>query len=434
MSSTAISCHGEHAIPIRFGQDAGRQPEDDTMMMNHRLSRSLGIPCIVFLLCAVMLVEKSQALTSDAFHTGPLGVQLNPVLVDGYKKLWSQVLTNTKVTTGPKLKNPAISGDGLTPAIVRALHEQRTYLKTHKTVALNRTPVNLATTESVGDNSRTSNILSPSPTCREPMVRSVNGKTKGVVFTPTAADNRYRIEGCLFGDAPGIAQLEVRSNPRQAKNIPPIALRLDSTSHEPWSDHQITVQLDAKLGGIQDHPVTLVVYPAKHPRIELRGCRFVAARSDPQLLSMIPSTWVSLYPSGLGSRSIRQLEYASPTRGDGPVPKDAAGSSALVVRSDPEQFGIGTDTYDFSHLNPGWVVESVQLQTYEISCPDDVTQELFGRWTTEWTLHGVRVSFRDSACAPRVSSSPAFGISFSQYAIRVWVVGPVGTQPLALAQ
>ena len=112
-------------------------------------------------------------------------------------------------------------------------------------------------------------------------------------------------------------------------------MQLDSTSSGAWSDHEINVQLDTELSGVPDYPVTLVIYPVKHRRIKLRGCRFVAARGNPQLLSLIPSAWVSLYPSGVGSRSIRQLEYVSPTEASGAVPKDASTSSAFVVALRP---------------------------------------------------------------------------------------------------
>jgi hypothetical protein len=212
-------------------------------------------------------------------------------------------------------------------------------------------------------------------------------------------------------------------------------MQLASTSSGAWSEHEINVQLDPELSGVPDYPVTLAIYPANHRRIELRGCRFVAARGHPQLLSMIPSTWVRLYPSGVGSRSIRQLEYVSPTEASGAVPKDASASSAFVVRSDPGQFGIGGDSYDFSHLNPGWVVESVQLQTYSVSCPEVATSaQSFGDWEAEWTPLGVRVAFQESVCASSRPPRYGFNMSLSQYAIRVWVVGPVGTQPLALVR
>jgi len=363
------------------------------------------------------------------------GAQLNPSLVDEYQKLWSQVLANARVAAGPRLKNPTIASDGLAPGVVRALLEQRNYLEARGAVALTRAPVSASARELVGDNSRKPPSLSGDPPCREPMIQAVNGKTRSVIFTPTAADNRYRIEGCFFGNAPGIVQLEARSGPRQPNAIPPIPMQLDSTSSGAWSDHKINVQLDTELSGVPDYPVTLVIYPVKHRRIELHGCRFVAARGNPQLLSLIPSAWVRLYPSGVGSRSIRQLGYVSPTEASGAVPKDAAAASAFVVRSDPAQFGIGRDSYDFSQLNPGWVVESVQLQTYSVSCPEVANSpQSFGGWEAEWTPHGVRVAFQESACASSLPPRSGFNMSVSQYAIRVWVVGPVGTQPLALVR
>jgi len=399
-----------------------------------RLLRSLGTPWLAFLFCVALVEVKVQALGSAALQTVSPQTQLKPALDDEYQKLWSQVVKNAKVETGPKLKNPAISSDGLAPGVVRALLEQRDYLAAHGTVSPTQSPVNAAARELVDDNSRKPRPLPQYPPCHEPIIRSVNGKTKGVVFTPTAADNIYRIEGCFFGYAPGIVQLEAHSAPHQPNAIPPIRLQLDSPSRAAWSEHEITARLDMELSGIADYPVTLVIYPAKHRRIELRGCRFVAARGHPQLLTMIPSAWVSLYPSGVGSRSIRQLEYVSPTEASDAVPKDASASSAFVVRSDPRQFGIGRDSYDFSRLNPGWVVESVQLQTYSVSCPEVATSaQSSGSWEAEWTPLGVRVAFQESVCA---SLPPRFGfnMSQSQYAIRVWVVGPIGTQPLALVR
>lgn len=395
--------------------------------------QSLGTPCLAFLLCAGLLEGELRALASEARQTVSPGEQFKSASLDEYQKLRSQVL-KAWVETRPKVKNPAISSDGLSPGIVSALQEQRNYLETHGAVAFTRAPLQAAARESVGDNSRKSLSLSADPPCRGPMIQSVNGKTRAVVFTPTAADNRYRIEGCFFGDAPGIVQLEARSRPHQPKTIPPIPMRLDSTSLRAWSDHELNVQLDTELRGIPDYSVMLVIYTARHRRVELHGCRFVAARSGPQLLSMIPSTWVSLYPSGVGPRSIRQLEYVSPTQAGGAVPQDATAASAFVVRSDREPFAIGRDSYDFSQLNPGWVVDSVQLLTYSMSCPEGATAaQLFGRWEAEWTPLGVTVAFEDSVCASSVPRF-AFTMSLSQYAIRVWVVGPSGTQPLALVR
>jgi len=401
-----------------------------------RQLRCLGTPCLSFLLCAAHAEAKAQPKASELLQAASPGAQLKPDLADEYQKLWSEVLKNARVQTGPRLKNPAIAKDGLAPGIVRALQEQRKYLEGHQARASRGSAINASTRELVGDSRNPrSPFQDPNPTCHEPMIKSVNGKTKGVVFTPTAADNRYTIEGCFFGDVPGKVQLEARSGTRGPKAMPAIRMQLQSPSPGAWSDHQIHVQLDAHLRGISDYPVTLVIYPSKGRRIELRGCRFVAARGNSQLLSVIPSAWVSLYPSGVGSRSIRQLEYVSPTEASGAMPKDATAASAFVVRSDPEQFGIGRDSYDFSHLNPGWVVESVQLQTYRVSCPEVAAPvQSSGGWEAAWTPLGVSVAFQETVCPSTARPSFAFNLRMSQYAIRVWVVGPVGTQPLALVR
>jgi hypothetical protein len=400
--------------------------------------RSFGTPCLAFFLCAPLLQGVVQSLAADALQTDPPGgAQLKPAGADECQKLSSQVLKTANVETGQRLKNPAIASDGLAPGIVNALQEQRNYLEAHEAVASTRTPVNAAARELIGENSRKPRSFShdPSPACREPMIRSVNGKTKNVVFTPTAANNTYKIEGCFFGDAPGFVHLEARSGAHQPNAIRSIPMRLDSASLGAWSDHEINVQLDSELKGIPDYAVTLVIDSAKYRRIELRGCRFVAARGKPQLLSVIPSAWVSLYPSGVGSRSIRQLEYVSPTDASGAIPRDAIASSALVVRFDPKQFGIGRDSYDFRHLNPGWVVESVQLQTYRVSCPEVAApMQSSGGWEAAWTPLGVTIAFQETVCLPTAPPSFSFNMSMSQYAIRVWVVGPVGTQPLALVR
>jgi hypothetical protein len=396
-------------------------------MTSRRWGRCFAIPYLTCLLCAAALFAgKLRDLSSEALQTVSSRTQRGPLPFDEYEKIRAEVMKKATGLRGPKFKNPAILSYGLTPRILRVLQEQRTYLETHGAVTLEE----INGVREVAANNPGESSLPRHFTCYKPMIRSVNGKANGVVFTPIVANNTYKIEGCFFGDTPGVIQLEAHTGTPEAESVHPITMHLDSTSLAAWSDHEITAQLDTELRGIPDYPVTLVIYSARHRRIELRGCRFVAARGDPQLLTVIPSAWVKLYPSGVGSRSIRQLEYVSPTQASGAVPKDVTASSAFVVRSDTEQFGIGRDSYDFSQLNPGWAVESVQLQTYRVSCPEVITSaKSFGRWEAEWTSLGVRVAFEDSVCTSSVPPSFAFNVSLSQYAIRAWVVGPVGTQP-----
>jgi hypothetical protein len=250
-----------------------------------------------------------------------------------------------------------------------------------------------------------------------------------VVFTPYRPDNIYRIEGCSFGNVRGHLGLEPRySGPM--KSAQPLNLIVDD-GPSAWTDTEIDAHLDPGISGIPDTAVTLVVRLPEGQRLELPGCLFVATRGDPQLLDAIPASWIHLQPSSAGSRAIEQLEYISPpVKGTG-VPADAAGTSAFVSRYDSETFGDGTDIFDFSQLNPGWVVQSVQLQTYSVACPGSTNPHSIGRWDTEWNDHKLTINLQDDTCTSRVSPSFVFNLSVSQYALKVWVVGPLGTKPLA---
>ncbi len=333
-----------------------------------------------------------------------------PVRSGNSPKLRTALLARATTHLSPKWKNPGISGRGLDPEIITALQQQQSYLHT----------AHLAAT------------LSPSPEtpCSDPVIRAVNGKTVGVIFTPQTPNNSYRIEGCLFGETPGNLALEPHPED-PAQKIPMIPLIVDG-GHSSWSANKIEVHLDFHLSNIPDVPVTLVLHLAEGRRIELPGCFFVASRSDPKLLESIPASWISLQPSSTRSHSIERLEYVSPpVRGPG-VPADAVGASAFVSRLDSEDFGAGADVYDFTRLNPGWVVDSVQLQTYAVACPGDpIIRQSTGHWDTQWNGRKLTVQLQDDVCTSRVSPSFKFNLSVSQYALKVWVVGPVGTKPLA---
>jgi hypothetical protein len=331
-------------------------------------------------------------------------------------KLRAALLTKATTHLSPKWKNPGISEYGLDSAIVTTLQQQATYL--HSTGAI-ASPSPAAPSFGV----------SPALSCDIALIRSVNGKATGAIFTPKMPNDSYRIEGCLFGNIRGEVDLEPHP-PDPTLRIPTIPLTLD-TAGSSWSNTRIEAHLDPHLSGIPDVPVTLVIHLAEGRRLELPGCFFVASRSDPKLLASIPASWISLQPSSIRSRSIERLEYVSPPMGSG-VPADSTGTSAFVSRLDAEKFDVDADLYDFSHLNPGWVVDSVQLQTYAVACPGaSLSRQSSGHWDTQWNGRKLTVQLQDDVCTSRVSPSFTFNLSVSQYALKVWVVGPVGTKPLA---
>jgi hypothetical protein len=341
-------------------------------------------------------------------------------------KLRAEALENLEVRLTAQFKNPRILSSGLDPAVFTSIQEPPVDSPSDpRTVNSKRSR---AARSAVAQPS-SKQFLSASP-CNTPMIRSVNGNREGAVFTPKAPGNVYRIEGCSFGSVRGRIQLELRPVV-SGQPASFIALQLDDTGGA-WSDQAITAHLNSQLSGISDSPVTLAIYPANGTRLELPGCLFVALRGEPQLLKVIPAAWVRLDATRVRSRALEQLEYVSPPVNGNQVPKDAAGTSAIVVRSDSERFVSGSDRYDFSNLAQGWVVHSVQLQTYSIACPADVTySESFGRWDLTWEERGFTVNWGGDACKSYPVPFFNFSLSFSQYAAKVWVIGPVGTQPVA---
>jgi hypothetical protein len=335
------------------------------------------------------------------------------IAADDYKQLRAQALATARVLVAPRQKNPGITNAGWKPAVSRVLDQQQAYLESRARRPHNDLPKHIV----------------PAYECNGPAIRTVNGNHNGVIFTPWTSANVYIIEGCFFGSTRGRVQLELNATVGEA--APSIALHVDNTTAA-WSDHEITAHLDTHLSGIPDSPVTLAIYPANGTRVELPGCFFVALRGEPQLLKLIPASWISLHATKVRSRALEQLEYVSPpVQGNG-VPKDTGEMSALIVRSDSEHFEPGNDTYDFANLSPGWAVHSVQLQTYSIACPADVTyEESFGHWDLTWEQRRFTVSWGGDTCLSYPFPFFNFSLSFSQYAAKVWVIGPVGTQPVS---
>lgn len=374
---------------------------------------------VSFLPCLISAWQRGAALAPEvhpsASPTPEIPKPPTSTLPPAYSpRLRATSLAKAATHLSPKWKNPGISERGLDPVIVTALQEEQTYLH-----SLN--------------SSRTAIAMSEPPRslpCHDAIIRAVNGKASGAIFTPQAPDNAYRIEGCLFGQTPGHLDLEPHpADPGQ--RIPPILLTVDD-ARSSWSDNKIDVHLDSRLSGIPDVPVTLVIHLSQGRRVELPGCFFIATRTDPKLLESIPASWINLQPSSVRSHSIKRLEFVSPPIEASDVPADAAGASAFVSRLDAENFGAGADTYDFTQLNPGWVVDSVQLQSYSVPCPGtSLNRQSSGHWDTHWNGRKLTVEFQDDACTSRVSPSFTFNLSVSQYALKVWVVGPVGTKPLA---
>jgi hypothetical protein len=368
-----------------------------------------------------VLAQAANALHRDiGASTSQPAIDARELPIEQSMRLRTTALAGASSRLGTRIRNPHLAEHGWDPAVSGILEQQRGYMRNRAASRETRFRPGLLPgllMAGIG-----------SPSCLSPAIAAVNGRAAGPVFTPQLGDNHYRIEGCGFGASPGEVRLEseVRaSGPR----LLPITLELDGPGA--WSDREIDVRLDPRLAGMPDFMATLVISPADGPAIELHGCSFIAVRGEPILLKTIAASWAKLNATATALRPISQLEFLSPPgRGD-EVPRDAKSMSALVVRSDPDPFSGATDYYDLSGLNPGWVVESIQLQRYAATCPGDVIRtEQPGTWDVSLDARSFAVSWTTGSCSSFVPPVFRLAMSSSQYAVKVWVTGPLGTAPV----
>ncbi len=383
---------------------------------------------------------------------GQTAVEARDLPMDQYVRLRTSALSSATSRMGPRIKNPRVSTGGLDPAVLTILEQQRAYLRTHS-AAVRQAPsdANRSTTLDSAQHRDWNGKPAPapqlehspmpgpgisgagfaSPSCLNPMIAVVNGRGASAVFTPQLPDNLYRIEGCGFGEKPGEIQLEPDLHVVSLAHTQPIKLQLERPGA--WSETEIDVRVDPRLSGIPDSAVTLVVHLADGRRAELPGCRFIAARGEPTPLTTVAASWVTMNATVVAFHPIAQLEYVSPPAHGREVPHDAAGMSALVIRSDPNAFIGASDFYNFSALNPGWVVESIEIQMYSITCPGDVTRaEQAGTWDAHFGAHGFTVDWASSSCFSFIPPIFRFRMGSSEYAVKVWVIGPIGTEPMGV--
>ena len=363
---------------------------------------------------------------------------------DRYQQLRLQTLSHARPITGPRIKNPRIADGGLDRDVLASMAEQRLWRQSHLGVTVASTqphtlladqgPTLLATAHgnSAAMMERGTGLRQPhaSMPCIAPTIRSVNGKVAAPIFTPAEPDNHFHIEGCSFGQLAGTVRLQPSSRALQlGVETAQITLRLDGAGA--WKNDAIDAYIDPKLRSVPDFVADLIIQLPNGREAQLNGCVFAASRGEPQLLKSIPASWVALDATSTSGRAIQQLEFESPLFTSEQVPAGAEGTTAFVARSDPARFGTGRDSYELSQLAPGWTVESVQLIVFDASCPGENNQaDTQGSWTTNWSAHGFLIAWASETCASHIPPLFNFTLNSSQYAVRVWLIGPAGTQPL----
>ena len=272
---------------------------------------------------------------------------------------------------------------------------------------------------------------------KDPTMRivSVSSSSYPATFTPTDKYNLYTIRGCSFGDqAPTSDQ-----NPTDWVHLyggtgsfyGKFAIRF-------WSDNEIDVSLDESISGFPDlDNLNLVVKRADGQQTQKGGFKFYAARETVPLIT-IPQTWVTLgaFPNTFN------VQYSTPPPSPswtlwGPGP--GAGAAYVARYADGVKFDPSgeSDYYDFSKLAPGFTTETFEADPYVPYCPSGngmtVTYKTdFGTWSGSWDGNNIRIGLSETSCSGVVVAVPWVNYqnhSGSDYALKVWVTGPRGTDP-----
>ena len=253
-------------------------------------------------------------------------------------------------------------------------------------------------------------------------IGKVNGKVKGVVFTPDPTYNLYTIIGCNFGDTQGQAHLNG-----------PFAHGQVQLQIEFWTDTQIVAKVDPMISGEPDQDnVSLVVAPVSGPQVQASGFSFYAAREWVKLTT-IPQSAVTLAAVNDNGGNSVQPAYIAPA-------KDYADASAQVYRqtNGGGMFGGGQDYYNFKNLARGFVTDSMWLKHSDLNASDwadisgvQVTLYIDSGFSAAWDGDtGIRVNFGEQHIHVHDnigSWNEDYGAS--SYALLVAVVGPRGVDP-----
>jgi len=290
-------------------------------------------------------------------------------------------------------------------------------------------------------------------------IRLVDGKTKGVVFTPIipGSNGSYQvpqhvIQGCYFGKQQGSAYL--------FGNFKKGQLQLNINY---WSDSEVDVALDPNLEGEMDEDnVTLVVKLADGTQLKAPGFKFYAARGEPIPLQVIPSYALQAKYGGTPPTT-----FVSPQSGNVPGAYLAREKSQFISRTVgnkctdpinsstlPKGHDSGVDYYDFSKLRQGFTTDSYSWVYWYNSANDcRALQKVDTRnycekgpsvtpgdnlLEVQWDGDNIKVGWRTQFCAwsgwelQNGTWNGVFDVySMSRYALTVYVVGPKGVTPWA---
>ena len=257
-------------------------------------------------------------------------------------------------------------------------------------------------------------------------ILTVSGSAGPATFTPIDQYNLYTITGCSFGNPGSNDKVYIYGTGSFQGNF---AIKF-------WSDNTIAITLDESISGYPDlSNINLVVQRNDGQQTQKPGFNFYAFR-QPVPLSTMPSSWAKLVTLLSGFKQLPPQYSSPPSSAPGPGP--SAGTSYVSRFYNGKKFDPTgkSDYYDFSKLAAGWTTHSFQVTTYDQICPYAVTyRQDFGTWSWNWDKgypDNIRVWLSDTTCSGFFPAAPWLNYqnrTGSDYALKVWVIGPRGIDP-----
>lgn len=258
--------------------------------------------------------------------------------------------------------------------------------------------------------------INPCIISKTPLLQTVAGKSKGVVFTPGGT---YHVVGCGFGASAGTAVLQGGSG---GGNFNFQVVK--------WSDSAVDVTLPTSITGVGDQAsATFVLTPNGGNPLQQPNDSFVAQRAQVLIKRISPSWWSSRQgPYGSPSYAVSSLsvenglvQYEAQVGGGfctyTPQMQDVFDTTRIPLAT-----GFGIDSVDVTNDTTNIVQDTSDTQYAVSPYPFSVTNVGGGKIQIDYKIQ--------STYSKAYLAVPGQSACAGAYEIAVYVIGPKGLAPL----
>jgi len=236
----------------------------------------------------------------------------------------------------------------------------------------------------------------------DPTILRVDGKTTAPNYSPDPKTNPHTIVGCGFGNS-GKVDLLLRAQEGQWGSI----IYTVNFNIESWSDHEIVASVKPNTSGVPDWSGDLVLEVKTTQSAAYWWAGQFTSAKQAVLLTSIPQKESALYQSG-------SPYFLSPVSN-----YYGLNSTVAVMRQGLAGPVAGQDHFTLP-LAPGFAIDSTQTDLLVSDANANVKSQ-------PATVNGNTITVTYPVVSIQAGNSTAY---YSIYGLKIWVIGPVGINPL----